>query len=125
MKIISTICSRYKNETSELLPAGDRYVGSHIAQVKAVAHDLKIPFYFLSGKYGLISEDTKIPYYDYYLEDDAVDALVRVVASQIHEEKISEIEFYSEDKVSWTPYRRVIEIAARQSDIILRNHLIS
>lgn len=109
----------------ELLPAGDRYTGAHIATVKAVAHDSKNPFYILSGKYGLISEGTKIPCYDYYLEDNAVDALTHTVVEQIHRDKISEIEFYSEDKVSWAPYKRAIETAAREAGIILHYHSIS
>ena len=125
MKIISTICSRHKKEDPEFLAAGERYTGIHIEQVKHIANELKLPLYFLSGKYGLISETTPIPYYDYYLEDNTIDALIKVVIGQIHKDNISEVEFYSEDKSSWTPYKTVIEIAAKEVGIIFNNHSIT
>ena len=101
------------------MPAEDRYTGEHIAQVKLIARESKNPFYILSGKYGLIFASDKVPYYDYYLEDSAVEALIEKVFRKIQNENITEIEFYSEDKPTWAPYKKVIEDAAKQAGISL------
>ena len=79
----------------------------------------KLPFYILSGKYGLIPGNQKIPYYDYYLKESAIDMLVKTVIQQIKKEEISEIDFYAEDKISWIPYINVIKKAVRQANIKL------
>ena len=125
MKIILTICSRRKKENPELLPALERYTGSHIAPVKDIADHLKLPLYFLSGKYGLLSKDTEIPYYDYYLEDAMVNKLARIVAKQILDNEITDIEFYAESNDSWAPYKRVMLTAIREADVVLHEHILS
>ena len=125
MKIICTICSRRKKEDSDLLPARERYSGDHIKLVKDIARKSKLPLYFLSGRYGLISGNTMIPYYDYYLEDAVVNTLTKLVVDQIKENKISEIEFYAEDKPSWAPYKNVITFDVAEADITLHDHTIS
>lgn len=119
MKIICTICSRRKIESSGLLPAKERYTGDHISKVKDFSIIENIPFYILSGKYGLIPGAQKIPYYDYYLEEIAVNGLIETVSKQIQEEKITEIDFYMEDKVSWSPYLQTIKKASEQIEIKL------
>lgn len=119
MKIICTICSRRKKEDVGLLSAEERYTGEHISVVKKIAEESKVPFYILSGKCGLIPGSKKIPYYDYYLKNSAVDDLVKEVVNQIQNEKITGMEFYFENKETWAPYSDVIEKAAQQAGIAL------
>ena len=124
MKIICTICSRAKREDAELLPAEERYTATHIKTVKEIAQKDGVPFYILSGKYGLISSQTKIPYYDYYLENSAVDELSERVSKQIQEVGITEINFYGEEKDSWLPYKNALEKGVKSSGIILNNYIL-
>ncbi len=119
MKITCTICSRSKLENEKPLAAEERYTGAHIQEAKKIAENLKTPFYILSGKYGIIPGRVKIPYYDYYLEEDNIDKLAEKVGNQIREQKISEIDFYLENKPSWVPYAKVLRKAATQTQIIL------
>lgn len=119
MKIISTICSKRKREELGLLPAEERYTGEHLVETREIAKKENLPFYILSGKYGLISNGKMIPYYDYYLEDKAVGALIKKVVNQMLKEKISEIDFYIENKDSWKPYIKVIKSASEQAQIKL------
>ncbi len=122
MKIICTICSRNKDEAPGLVPAVKRYTGKHIPFAEALAKKSGPPLFFLSGKYGLISGQENIPYYDYRLEEDRLGELVKIIVGQIRKNKISEIEFYYEDKPSWVIYRRAIESAAEEAGIILLNN---
>lgn len=124
MKIILTICSRRKKDNPELLAAGERYIGSHIASVKDIADRLRLPMFFLSGKYGLLSIDTKIPYYDTSLEDAKIGELAHIIAKQLQDKKITDIEFYVENNDSWTPYKKVISAAIKESGGILREHIL-
>lgn len=102
-----------------LLPAEERYTGDHISKGKDFAAAEGAPFYILSGKYGLIPGTQKIPYYDYYLEEDAVNDLVEKVIKQMQKEEISEIDFYMENKDSWGPYVETINRASKQMKIKL------
>lgn len=83
MKIICTICSKHKDENKNLLPARSRYTSTRIKAIGEIAEKLKLPYFILSGKYGLISADEKIPNYDYYLEKSAIDSLSRTVEKQL------------------------------------------
>jgi hypothetical protein len=112
MKAVVTICSRHKHESSQLLPARERYTGEHIKKAEKIAKELALPLFILSGKFGLLSADEKIPYYDYYLEMSAVDNLTNVVAIQLKALGISEVDFYKENKESWIPYETTLKKAA-------------
>lgn len=122
MKVIATICSRHKKEGMELLPAHDRYIGEHIWKVAAIAVEAGIPFYILSGKYGLISAETEIPNYDYYLEREQIDSLAEIIKAQIIEAGITEIDFYSEEKESWAPYIEAMRKGTKLAGVPLKIH---
>jgi hypothetical protein len=122
MKIICTICSRLKKEDKNLIPAVERYIGDHIGKVKELAK--KTPLFILSGKYGLISSQQKIPNYDYYLENEKVDSLAETVCKQIKEANITEIDFYGEEKESWKPYVAVLKKGTDSAGIAFRTHTI-
>ncbi|HEY4501668.1 MAG TPA: hypothetical protein VJJ20_01200 [Candidatus Paceibacterota bacterium] len=112
MKAICTICSRNKQEGPELLPARLRYTASHIKAAEKIAGTLQLPYYILSGKYGLISADEMIPNYDYYLEQSKVDSLAQTIAGQLHKDAIVELDFYTEGKPSWAPYEAALRKGA-------------
>ena len=111
-RIVCTVCSRRKNEDPALMPAYLRYQGPHIQIAKAIADKEGFDFVILSGKYGLISGDKKIPYYDYLLIEDAVANLVGIVSKQLYELGVTELELYAEPREgNWIPYYEVIERA--------------
>ena len=119
MKVIATICSRRKDTDPQLLPARKRYLGEHIEKVSTIAYNSCIPFYILSGKLGLISAELAISDYDYYLEMTEVDSLSEKIKAQLAEADISEIDFYVEEKESWTPYIKAMRKGASLATISL------
>lgn len=124
MKIICTICSKVKLEDGKLLPARMRYTAPHISVVEKIAQEQDAPFYILSGKYGLISGDLKIPNYDYYLEPSATGILSQKIANQLKECGITEIHFYKEKKPTWAPYEIALQKGADLAEIKLTTHTL-
>lgn len=122
MKIVCTICSKRKREDTGLLPARLRYTAPHIAATEKIAKENGEPFYILSGKYGVISGDTNIPNYDYYLEMNAVEPLSKVIAEQLEAERITEVDFYTEQKPTWAPYEKAITEGASLAGALLHVH---
>src|SRR4051812_18072391 len=100
MKCTVTICSKKKNDSPSLLPAYKRYNAPHIEIALQNAEKSGTPLYILSGKYGLISKDKLIPYYDYYLEDSHVEELSKIISGQLKTEGITEIVFLGEEKAT-------------------------
>ncbi len=117
MEVLSTICSRQKNENAEMLPARTRYAGSHIRKVEVLASVEGKPFYILSGKYGLLHANELVPNYDYYLGLDAVPQLATLIASQLRNNRISKIKFYSEGKQTWKVYENSMHRACLMSEV--------
>ena len=122
MRVAVTICSRQKNEDVELLPACRRYTGEHIANTEKIAQELGLPFFILSGKYGLLPADEKIPNYDYHLETSTIDDLAEVMEEQLRKFNVNEIEFYTEGKESWIPYETALKKAAELASVTLNKH---
>ena len=122
MKLVATICSRQKDDSLELLPAHQRYTGEHIANTEKIAKNLGLPFFILSGKYGLLPANEKIPNYDYYLEASAVDDLAKVVEEQLRKFNINEIDFCTEGKESWILYETVLKKATSLAGVTLSSH---
>jgi len=60
-----------------------------------------------------------IPNYDYYLEETRVNDLAGRVAEQIKEADIKEIDFYIENKESWTPYIKTLKKGADAAQVTL------
>ena len=116
--VVITICSREKRQDKGLLPTYERYLGEHVKIAKDEAEKIKQDLYILSGLYGLIPADQKIPYYDYFLEQKAVQSLTEKVKGQLKTESIGEIIFYTKPK--WTTYNQVITDAAKELGINLK-----
>jgi len=118
-KVVCSICSRSKREDADLLPAIERYTGSHIRAVEEISKEQGRPFFVLSGVYGIISSEELIPYYDHLFVKDEIPELLPKVMRQIKEANISSVDFYTKDKPNWEPYRHVLSVAADNSGIPL------
>lgn len=62
-------CCKEKNEREGNMRAIDRYEGSEITILKKLHEILDFDLYIISAKFGLIPEDTQIPYYDKTFND--------------------------------------------------------
>ena len=119
MKIVCTICSRHKREDKKFLPARVRYTSARIQEAEKIATDTNLPFFILSGKYGLISSEQEIPNYDYLLEESNINNLVKIVCEQIKRNNITEIDFYSDHKDNCETYEEVINKSVNLTGVIL------
>lgn len=108
MEIACTICSREKDPEQKPIPAHKRYLGDHVARVRRIAYEKDLPFFLLSGKLGLVYEDDMVPYYDYLLQEQDVERLIRKVRKQLASRGVHRLWFYTKEKPHWLPYRRVL-----------------
>ena len=114
-KLVCTICSREKRTDEELLPAKNRYISERIDRVGKFATENGLPLVILSGEYGLLCPDDKIPYYDHLLKDEEVESLAEVVKQQIADLGATELIFYAKPREkNWEPYYLVLEIATEE-----------
>ena len=121
-KYFCTICSKDKSNKPGLLEANERYISPRINYVIKIAARESAPMLILSGKYGLISPDKKIPFYDLLLKKSRVEELVTKVIKQCRKLKIGELIFYAKSrrKQGWGPYYAVLEQASRRLKIDLK-----
>ena len=116
-----TICSNEKDHTANKLPAYLRYKSARIDNVRDIAKNKGLPFFILSGEYGLVAENDTVPYYDHLLVQDEVDGMTALVSSQNKALKITSIEFYAKSKKgSWVPYYSVVERMTKEQGISLK-----
>ena len=122
---VCSICSKKKSEVDGLLPAGQRYLGTHIARAAEFAAQMKLPLYVMSGRYGFISVQELIPHYEHLLVPQEVLALSFKVYRQLRSLGIKEIHFFTKKKASWAPYREALEPATQTLGIRLIIHELS
>lgn len=120
--VICSICSRAKRQDEGLLPARQRYTGSHIGRTEKVATNQKQPFFILSGVYGFISADESIPYYDHLLATEEVLQLASKIRGQLKECGVRELHFYTKNKTSWKPYQEALCLATEALGVSLFVH---
>jgi tetratricopeptide (TPR) repeat protein len=58
-------------------------MSERIERVHAAASSLKLPFLILSGRFGLIQPEQRIPAYDHLLKSQEVPALIELVLGQV------------------------------------------
>ena len=115
MNLTATYCAKFKNSSADLLPAHQRYISKRIS----LAHDSALgsseKFAILSGLFGLIDGDHRIPHYDHLLQEGEIPSMVARVAKTLEDWGVSELTWYSlPDKLDpyvWR-YRAVITHAA-------------
>jgi len=76
-----------------LLPAIERYISERIILVNQLAEKSGAEFKILSGKFGLLKADDKIPWYDHLLKMEEVEEMSKKVESQI--KSFDEIIFFT------------------------------
>jgi hypothetical protein len=114
MTIFCTYCSAEKEPSAELLPALRRYRSERIERICRAARAAGCGFYILSGKYGLLDPNEKIPYYDHLLVADEVEAHATKLTEQIKQYDITQIVFFTlpvsrDEKLA--PYHAALRLA--------------
>ena len=110
-RIICSICSREKDTSDVLLPAHKRYRGDHVGKVERIALSQGLPFFILSGLYGMVPYEDPIPYYDFLLTEAKVSGLVEMLKIQLQQINPIEICFYTKRKPTWVPYLEALQKA--------------
>ena len=113
--IVISICSRQKDSRRTLLPAKDRYLGSHIEIAAEEAEHMRMQFFILSGKYGLLASTELVGWYDYALTEEAVPKLTERLIGQLgtFAFKIGRVRYFTKNKPAWLPYGRALKEALR------------
>ncbi len=89
--LICTICSRDKDRQEGCLPAIKRYNSPRIDKVFSLAQEGGHAFAILSGKYGLLSPEDPIPYYDKLLKEEDVGEVGTRAAAYLKEGNFREV----------------------------------
>lgn len=120
--IVCSICSKVKSTEAGKLPARQRYQGSHIGKVEAIALEQGVPFFILSGRFGLLAADEGVESYDYLLIEEDVQRLADEIQVKLYEHKIGVVHFYTKLKPQWEPYGRALAIACSAAKVRLITH---
>ena len=127
MKAICTYCSAKKDTASSLLPAIKRYRSARIEVVNKIALSKSRIFIILSGKFGLLESSWSIPFYDHLLNNEEITHHAQIVAQQLKDLKISELDYYTrspELDCNIIPYFDCIKLATNQSKVSLVIHIL-
>lgn len=120
MKVYCTYCSKKKDKAPGLLPAIDRYKDDRIIGVHRKAKSNNVELFILSGKFGFIHSDTKIPWYDLLLETNQVPVIVDRLKWQLASYGVTELTWYTElpeDNSKLKPYNCAIEQACQANRV--------
>ncbi len=125
---ICTYCSKEKQETPGVLPAGERYKSKRIKEIQQLASAKGRPFLILSGKYGLLDSGSPIPFYDHLLQKEEVEWLIKKVSKQLSALNIKQLDYYTishNQDPNLTPYLDCIQGAAELVKTSINIHFIS
>jgi len=117
-----TYCSAKKHYSKMPLPAIKLYDSERINKIADLAQKQNSKFLILSGKYGLLESDEKIPFYDHLLIDSEVEHHANLVASHLREKNITQIIFYMgniEQDENIKPYRDCLQKACAECGITI------
>jgi len=120
MNAFCTYCSASKSRETGTIPAIQRYKSARIDTVYAAAQKLGVDFYILSGKFGLISAQRLIPYYDQLLTNDDVPALAEQVKQQLLDHGLDSVVYYTQPLSSSArllPYSAVLRTACVEASV--------
>lgn len=127
MQVYCTICCKKKRPIEKPIQAIERYLSNRIKTVYEKSRKDGVEFRILSGKYGLLKPNDKIPYYDKKLEFKHVVYLSEIVKKQLEKQKISQITFYKKDKTKhpeWEPYNQLVKQVCDELNIDLNLEII-
>lgn len=122
MEFLCTICCKRKRRDAQPLPALERYVSRRIRFVWQESLRLQKPLLILSGKYGLLEPDEKIPWYDQALRFTEVELLAVKIMKQLSAHCVSRLIFYALPRRTrgWRPYYTALEKACAALGVALR-----
>jgi len=127
MELLCTTCSKRKRRTPGLLPARHRYLSKRIRYVLDLAERSGQPAAILSGRFGLLAPDDRIPWYDLALTADDVDTLVPQLIEQLQSRCARAVLFYARPRstTGWEPYHEALELACGRIGIGFEVKLLS
>ncbi|RMH59352.1 MAG: hypothetical protein D6679_02125 [Candidatus Hydrogenedentota bacterium] len=108
-----TYCSARKKNDQAPLPARERYVSPRIQRIEQKAKASGADFRILSGKFGLLAPDEKIPYYDKKLSEEDLSRMIEESEKRLCD--YQHITFWVHPGDDVELYQRVIEEAARRN----------
>lgn len=95
MTIFCTYCSAEKDQAVGLLASIERYRSDRIRRIYSASLAAGVGFRILSGEYGLLGPNDRIPWYDHLLRFEEVEAMSRKIIRQIRRQKIDQILFFT------------------------------
>ncbi|HEV2375299.1 MAG TPA: hypothetical protein VGS19_24465 [Streptosporangiaceae bacterium] len=127
MDVLITTCSQEKRLDADLLPAAQRYLSGRISTVVTRGRALGKKVFILSGKYGLVTPDEEIEWYDRPLTAEDEPAIIELVTRRLAAENIDQVTFYAEpvDTPGWRPYYNVMADSCANLGITLKVELVS
>ena len=125
MTLHITYCSKDKDRTRKDLPAIERYDSDRIDKIKALAEKRDENFAILSGKYGLIGPEEKIPFYDELLRERNIPQLITGVKNFLESHNVDKV-IYHTRKVEneRKPYFKLVKNACEGLNIELEKRII-
>lgn len=117
-----TYCSARKRPDAGLLPARERYDSERIREVARRAAAERARPLILSGRFGLLTGDEAIPWYDHLLTEAEVPDVAARAGAAIRALGVREIVWFSvgprlDPRIA--PYERAIRMAAAQARVAL------
>lgn len=121
MEYLCTTCSKRKRREVKPLPALERYWSRRIRWVWKKCQRGQKPLLIFSGKYGLLTVSTKIPWYDHALQPAEVEDMACKLVKQLSAKRVSQLTFYALPKNTrgWRPYYAALEKACASLGIPL------
>lgn len=113
-----TYCSKEKKKSARPLSALERYQSPRIHQVHDEAERDGADFRILSGRFGLIRGDERIPWYDHLLQSSEVGKMVERVAQGLAGYR--EAVFFYREGDYIEPYAETMRRAAESGKIRFR-----
>ncbi|MBL4889746.1 MAG: hypothetical protein JKX97_06975 [Candidatus Lindowbacteria bacterium] len=113
-----TYCSKDKSHVPGDIPAIERYLDKRIQIVQKNSLSLEADFFILSGRFGLLEADHRIPWYDHLMKNEEVERMTIKVTPLLSQ--YSEIVFWIDPHDFIEPYQQTIEAAAANSKIPFR-----
>ncbi len=118
--IFSTYCSKEKREDKEDIKSIDRYISNRILKVFKTSLLLDVEFRILSGEFGLLKADDKIPYYDHLLIKEELPEYINKLYNQLKSLDIKQFIFFSESLLvdsNLEPYQIAIRTVCERLNI--------
>jgi hypothetical protein len=118
--IFSTYCSKEKREDKEDINSIDRYISNRILKVFKSSIILDTEFRILSGEFGLLKADDKIPYYDHLLIKEELPEYINKLYNQLKDTEVKQFILFSESLLidpNLEPYQIAIKTVCERLNI--------